>query len=148
MGRLGARVRDEQGLAYSVGSQIEPGREVGLWISRAGVDPANVEKASAGIVTEVRRLAQGGATRDEIDDAKNFLTGILPLALESNDGVAATLLNIEYHRLGLDYLERYPGIIQALTADELVAAWATIDPDRLALAVARPANEDGPAAKR
>jgi zinc protease len=138
MGRLGASVRDEQGLAYSVGSQIEPGREVGLWLSRAGVDPANVDKASDGIVAEVRRLARGGVSKEEMEDAKSFLTGILPLALESNDGVAATLLNIEYHRLGLDYLERYRGIIQALTTDELVAAWATIDPDRLAVAVARP----------
>ncbi|MDP9363372.1 MAG: insulinase family protein [Chloroflexota bacterium] len=142
MGRLGTRVRDEQGLAYSVGSQLEPGREVGLWGARAGVDPANLERARSGIVAEVRLLAERGATREEIDDAKSFLTGVLPLALESNDGVAATLLNIEYHGLGLDYLERYPSIIGALTRDELVAAWSTIDPERLALAVAGPTTNE------
>ncbi len=139
MGRLGASVRDAQGLAYYVFSVLEPGRHGSLWVSRAGIDPSNVDRALASVVAEVRRLRDEPVTGEELDDAKSYMTGILPLALEANDGVAATLLNIEYYDLGLDYLDRYPGIINALSRDDLLAAVRShLDPQRLAIGVAGP----------
>ena len=50
----------------------------------------------------------------ELEDAKSYLTGVLPLALETHDGVASILLAIEEFGLGLDYLDRYPDIIAAV----------------------------------
>lgn len=139
MGRLGASVRDRQGLAYYVFSQVEPDRIGGLWVSRAGVDPGNVERAVESIVGEARRLTDEPVADDELADAKSHLTGVLPLALESNGGTAVTLLGIEEYDLGLDYLDRYPDIIANVTALQLQAAVrAHLDPDRLAIAVAGP----------
>src|SRR3954452_5023321 len=45
MGRLGANVRDKQGLAYYAYSGIEPARTASVWSSRAAVPPDNVERA-------------------------------------------------------------------------------------------------------
>ena len=53
MGRLGAEVRDRQGLAYHASSQLEPRRDSTLWAARAGVDPENVERAVHAIQTEL-----------------------------------------------------------------------------------------------
>ncbi len=140
MGRLGASVRDRQGLAYYVYSGLETGRDLGTWVARAGVDPKDVDQAIASITDEVLRLRQEPVEEEELADAQSYLTGVLPLALESNDGVAATLLSIEHFGLGLDYLDRYPGIIRALTRDELLeAAQRHLDPERLAVGVAGPA---------
>lgn len=139
MGRLGATVRDEQGLAYYVFSAIEPGKEGSVWVSRAGVDPANTDRALKGIVSELRRLRDSAVTADELADAKSFMTGSLPLALEMNDGVASLLLGIEHYGLGLDYVDRYPGIINALTTDDLQrAAERHLDEERLAVGIAGP----------
>ena len=55
MGRLGASVRDHKGLAYYASSQIEPGLDGSLWLSRAGVDPVNIDRAIDGIIAELRR---------------------------------------------------------------------------------------------
>ena len=61
----------------------------------------------------------------------------VPLSLESNSGVTSLLLYIERHQLGLDYLHRYPGLIQAITAEEiLTAASRYLQPDRLAVVAA------------
>jgi zinc protease len=140
MGRLGANVRDRQGLAYYAYSAVEPGRQASLWAARAGVDPSNVERARAGVVEELKRLREEPVTDDELADGKSYLTGTLPIALETNDGVAATLLAIEYYGLGLDYLDRYPDIINAITRDQILSATrAHLDPDRLAVGIARPA---------
>jgi zinc protease len=139
MGRLGANVRDHHGLAYYVFSQLEAGRESSLWVARAGVNPVNVEQAIASIINELRRLIESPVLPEELDDAKSYLTGVLPLALETNEGVVATLLNIEYYALGLDYLERFPALIDRLTPEELQTIVATqLDPDRVAIAVAGP----------
>ena len=140
MGRLGASVRDKQGLAYYVYSSLDSGREQSLWNARAGVDPRDVERAIVGIRDEVERLRAEPVGENEMADAKSYLTGVLPLALERSDGVVATLLAIEHFGLGLDYLDRYPAIIDALTRDQLLQAARThLDPDRLAVAVAGPA---------
>jgi zinc protease len=139
MGRLGANVRDKQGLAYYAYSAIESGRQASLWAARAGVDPANIDRAHAGVIAELRRLREEPVTEDELADGKSYLTGSLPIALETNDGVAATLLAIEYYDLGLDYLDRYPDIINAITREEVLAATRNhLDPDRLAVGIALP----------
>lgn len=139
MGRLGATVRDQDGLAYYAMSQLEPGREGSLWLSRAGVDPANVERAIDGILTQLGLIRHELVSSDEIDDAKSYLTGVLPIALESNAGVVATLLNIERYRLGLDYIDRYPVIVGALSRDDLREAMATLlNPDAVVIGIAGP----------
>jgi zinc protease len=139
MGRLGASVRDKQGLAYYVYSSLDAGREQSLWNARAGVSPNDVERAITGIRDEVERIRRQSVDEEELNDAKSYLTGVLPLALERSDGVVATLLAIEHFDLGLDFLDRYPGIINALTREQLLdATQSHLDPDRLAIAVAGP----------
>jgi zinc protease len=139
MGRLGAEVRDRQGLAYYVYSQIEPRRDGSLWAARAGVDPANVDRAVESIFRELAAIRGDHVSEEELSDAQNFLVGALPLALESHDGVAGTLLAIEEFDLGLDFIDRYPGLILAQTRDSVLAAGALLDPERMVVRIAGPA---------
>jgi zinc protease len=140
MGRLGAEVRDRQGLAYHASSQLEPRRDSTLWAARAGVDPENVERAVHALQTELERLRTDLVSDEELADAKSYLTGVIPLALETHDGVASILLAIEEFGLGLDYLDRYPDIIAAVGREQVrQAARSHLDPDRLAIAIAGPA---------
>jgi zinc protease len=140
MGRLGAEVRDRQGLAYYASSQLEPRRDGTLWAARAGVDPENIERALHAIQSELNRLRDELVSDHELEDAKSFLTGVLPLALETHDGVASILLAIEEFGLGLDYLDRYPDIIGAVSREQVRdAARSHLDPETLAIGIARPA---------
>ena len=82
---------------------------------------------------------QEGITVDELADTKANFVGRLPLSLESNGGVANALLNIERHDLGLDYYRRYEGLVNEVTADDVLnTARKFIDRDKLAIAVAGP----------
>lgn len=138
-GRIGANVREKQGLAYYSYSDLEGGLGPGAWAARAGVNPVNVEKAVAAILAEVRGVQADLIAEEELADAKSYLTGVLPLALESNDGVARTMLSIELYSLGLDYLARYPEIIRALTREQLQsAARKYLSAEAYALAIVRP----------
>jgi zinc protease len=139
MGRLGANVRDKQGLAYYAYSRVNSGKASSIWNANAGVDPSNIDRAIDGIRDELRRLRTDGVTAEELSDAKSYLTGSTPLAIESLGGVVSLLLSIEEHQLGLDYLERYPEIIEALTAEQLLTAAKThLDEQVFAIGIAGP----------
>jgi zinc protease len=139
MGRLGTEVRDRNGLAYYAMSSLSGGIENSMWTARAGVDPSNIGRALEGIEGELRRIRTEPVSDEEFSDAKSYLIGSLPLGLESLGGVTDLLLTLERFGLGLDYLDRYPEIISALTKDDLMKAMEThIDPDRLAIGIAGP----------
>jgi zinc protease len=139
MGRLGASVRDAQGLAYHVSSSLSPGEASSLWTARAGVDPANVDRTIEAILAEVQRLQDEPVAEEELADAKTYIVGSLPLSLESLGGVTNLLLSIERFGHGLDYLDRFPNIINALTVEDLQrAAQAHLDPDRVVIGTAGP----------
>jgi zinc protease len=80
-------------------------------------------------------------TIEELEDAKNYLTGVLPLALETHDGVVSILLAIEEFGLGLDYLDQYPRIISAIGREQVLqGSRSHLDPQRLAIGIASPAG--------
>ncbi len=140
-GRLGARVREKGGLAYYSYSQLEGGLGPGAWQVIAGVDPANVDKAIVLIQNEIKRLLDTKVTARELKDNQSFMIGSMPIGLETNDGVAGVLLDMELYGLGLDYLLKYPERIKAIRAASVqAAAQQYLDPENFALAVAGPIN--------
>ncbi|MBI5033690.1 MAG: insulinase family protein [Chloroflexi bacterium] len=140
-GRLGAKVRDQQGLAYYVFSGVEVGLGPGPWTVRAGVNPQNLSRALESILAELRRLSTEPVMREELDDAYSFLTGSLALRLETNDGIAAMLSDIELYQLGLDYLQRYPTMLKAISAEQILAAvQARAMHENYVLSIAGPEN--------
>jgi zinc protease len=139
MGRLGANVREGQGLAYYVYSHLDAGLGAGPWSAIAGVNPANVRRTVDGILHEVRRLRDEPVPAGELADSQAFLTGSMPLRLETNEGVARTLLDMERYALGFDYLLRYADLVNAVTVDHIQEMATTyLDPEAYALAVAGP----------
>jgi zinc protease len=140
MGRIGGKVREELGLAYYAYSQVEGGRVALPWMIAAGVDPENVELAIASSLDEVRRLTTERISDEELLDNQSFFAGRLPLQLETNEGIASMIRNIEVFGLGLDYLLGYRDAIRAITTEDVLRAAQTwLDPDRMVVAVAGPA---------
>ena len=139
MGRLGDNVRDRQGLAYYSYSRVSGGPGPGPWRVIAGVNPANIDPAIASIRAEIRRICEEPVDDKELADNKAFITGSLPLRLETNGGVARSILDMERYDLGLDYLQRYTDLIGAISAEQVQAvAQQWLDPDAYALGIAGP----------
>jgi zinc protease len=139
MGRIGDVVREQAGLAYYAYSSLSGGLGPGPWSVSAGVAPDNVEQAIRLIQSEIERFVSEPVSAEELRDSQANFVGRLPLALESNTGVAGALLNLERYRLGLDYYRNYADQINAITVqDVLAAAQRYLDPEKLAVAVAGP----------
>jgi zinc protease len=139
MGRLGKTVREDQGLAYYSYSQLSGGMGPGPWQVAAGVSPANVRTAIDSMIVEIERLISEPVSEQDLADNKANFTGRLPLNLESNEGVASSILNMETYNLGLDYLRRYADLINAISREQVqAAAQKYLSPRAYALAVAGP----------
>ncbi len=144
-GRIGDAVREAAGLAYYSYSTLGGGLGPAPWDVIAGVNPANVELAVELIRAEIRKFTAKKVAPSELADVQANFIGRLPLQLESNEGVAGALLNTELYGLGLDYYQRLPGLIQAVTREAILdAARKHLHPDHYVLAVAGPAaNSEG-----
>ncbi len=121
-GRLGENVRDKMGLCYYVYSSLQAGIGAGSWMIGTGVNPRNVDVAIQAIGDEVRRLRTEGVTPDELSHAQDFLTGSLALRLETNDGAANTLADMELYGLGMDYIVRYADLFRRITREQILEA--------------------------
>jgi zinc protease len=145
-GRLGKSVREDQGLAYYAVSGFEAGFGPGPWSVRAGVNPTNVRRAVSSILAEMERIQREPISAQELLSGQRYLTGTLPLRLETNGGIARQILEIELFDLGWDYIQRFPGIIGSLTVEEVQRAAQTyLHPDRYVLAIAGPELPPQPA---
>jgi zinc protease len=139
MGRLGEKVRDQQGLAYYAYSGLEAGLGRGPWSVRAGVNPTNVDRAIESILAEIVRLQHEPVTDQELEDGQDYLTGSLPLRLETNEGIAGMLLDMDLYQLGDDYIVRYPDLVRAVTKEHIqAAALKYLDPEHYAIAIVGP----------
>jgi zinc protease len=138
-GRLGDSIRERQGMAYYAFSSLDANVIAGPLIVRAGVNPANVERAVASIDAELSKLAAEGPADKELLESKQYLIGSMPRNLETNIGIANFLQTSEFFGLGLDYDLRLPGLLRAVTRDEVhQAAREALDPSKAAVAVAGP----------
>ena len=138
-GRLGDSIRERQGMAYYVSSSLDANRVEGPLTVRAGVSPANVDRAVASIDEEVGRMAREGATAKELSESQQYLIGSMPRALETNAGIAQFLQTAELFDLGLDYDRRLPDLLRAVTLDEVhQVAQRLLDPERATVVIAGP----------
>jgi len=138
-GRLGDNIRERQGMAYYVFSSFDANVVEGPLVVRAGVSPANVERTIAAIDEELSRMARDGMTEAELADSRRYLVGSMPRVLETNIGIATFLHNAEFYGLGLDFDQRIPDLLGAVSLDDVNgAARAFLDPARATIVVAGP----------
>jgi predicted Zn-dependent peptidase len=81
--RLFQRVREREGLVYSIHSGNVAFRDGGMFYVYAGTEPAHFGRVLDLTLQELRKLRGEGVTREELDRARDHLKGSLMLSLES-----------------------------------------------------------------
>lgn len=135
--RLMEEVRVKRGLVYGISAGLTELDAAALILGSASTDNATVAETVDVISTEWARMAAEGPTEQELADAKAYITGSLPLALDSTTAIADALLAIRQYDLPRDYLERRAALIEAVTIEDVRRVAARLfDPKRLMFAVA------------
>lgn len=113
--RLYNEVREKRGLAYGVTSSLLALDHTALFTVSTQVRSDKAAEALDLIESETRRMAESGPTADELAKAKSFLKGSYALAFDTSTKIAGLLLRIQLDRLGIDYIDRRNGLIDAVT---------------------------------
>lgn len=117
--RLFVNLREKQGLAYTVGSFYPSRRDTSRFVLYIGTDPANQEKVREGFLRELESLKTTLLSEDELQDAKDKLTGNFALAHETNASQAQYLGMYEMLGVGYEYDKQYPKLIQQVTPEDI-----------------------------
>jgi zinc protease len=137
--RLGERVRQRDGLSYSVGS----GLGVSSLDKRATLrfyaicNPQNIDRVKAAIQEEIERLLKDGVNPKELDEAKQGYVQAQKVRRTNDRALAGTLADLSHAGRTMEFYDELEKRIANLTADQvLAAAKKHIDPKDLVIVTA------------
>ena len=117
--RLFSRLRDQQGLAYTVSTQYAPNEGPSNLFAFMATAPANLAAAKAGLIAEFERLRSEPVSAAELAAAQKAVRGSYLVRHERNAAQGDFLGRYELLGLGYDYDQRYPELIDRVTAADL-----------------------------
>jgi zinc protease len=118
-GRLGANLREEKGWTYGIRSGFSAAVARGGWVIETAVDGEVVEAAVGEITAELRRIVSERVPDEEVRRAKDALILSLPRAFETPGRIIGRFGTLAAFGLPLDYWERFPAAVEAVTAEDV-----------------------------
>ncbi|MDR9499409.1 MAG: pitrilysin family protein [Hydrogenovibrio sp.] len=115
-------VREKRGLVYGVSSGFRPMRAAGPFVIRLSTQNAKAHEALDVVEATLKGFMQD-FSEEKLDAIKSNLIGGFPLRLDSNAKIAGYISMIGFYDLPLDYLDRFPEKIRALSKAEVLQAW-------------------------
>lgn len=135
--RLSNEIREKRGLSYSTFSYFSPMRVAGPYILGLQTRNDQAEMARDLLVKELQRFVKEGPTPEELQAAKQNITGSQALRLDSNKKILDHIAMIGFYDLPLDYLDTYNTKVEAVTAENIRDAFKRrIQPGALATVIA------------
>jgi zinc protease len=130
--RLMDKIREELALVYNVSSSFSVRKHPGPFTVGLQTKNATATQALDESLQVIKRFIEQGPTEAELAAAKAYYINSFPLRLVSNRDVAALLPVLEFYDLGLDYPDRYAGLIGQVTLEQVHNAAKTyLHPDQL-----------------
>lgn len=137
-GKLYDEVREKNNLAYTVTASLSLNKKGGLLVSYAATLPENEERARTLMLEVWKSLAAGEISEKEFTNAVNYTVGIHKISLQSNADYRDQLARNYFMGRGLDYLEKFPGLVESVTMENIKEAAAEfLAPSNMALGVIR-----------
>jgi len=121
--RLMSEVREKRGLAYSVFSYFAPGKDTGIF--QAGLQTKGDQATLALEVmnSTIANFIANGATPSELQAAKANLVNGFPLRIDNNRKLLDNVSSIAWNNLPLDTLETWTTKVDAVTLEQVSAAF-------------------------
>lgn len=118
--RLFKDLRDQEGLAYQLGTSFSPNVLKGSFLLYIGTNPATLDKAKAGLFNEIKRLKTEYVGDKELKDAKEKLLGNYVIGLETNLDKASNIGWYEASTRGYEFKDNYEKLINSVTDSDII----------------------------
>jgi predicted Zn-dependent peptidase len=139
--RLFQNIREKQGLAYAVFSELTPYSDTGMLSVYAGTAKETVGQVLDMTIAEFRAMKESPVTAEELLRAKNHLKGSLMLSLESTSARMSNLARQELYFHRFSSLDEILTSIDAVSTEEVQSlARDFFQAERIATTVLGPTN--------
>ncbi len=118
--RLFKNLRDQEGLAYQLGSSYSANALKGAFIVYIGTNPKTLEKSQEMLLAEIHKLKTEFVGTKELKEAKDKLIGQFILSQETNLDKAATVGWFETIGSGYDFTDSYEKLINSVTESDII----------------------------
>jgi zinc protease len=137
--RLYTEVREKRGLAYGVSTGLVPLAHAQLITGSTATRADRTADTLEIVDREMKNLSDNGPTEQELEKTKSFLKGSYGLYFDTSTKIAAQLVQMQVDNLGIDYIDRRNGMIDAVTrADAQRVAKRLLESKMLVTVVGRP----------
>jgi zinc protease len=119
--RLTEEIREKRGLTYGIYSYLSNGDYFDGFAVSTSTANDNTKEMLSLITAEWEKMRSYPVSQEELDNAKSYLIGSLPLSLTSTDAFAGLMLSLQLDNLGMDYLDKRETAIQAASLDDIFA---------------------------
>lgn len=134
--RLSNEVRQQKGLVYSVGTDIEIKDAIPLLTGQLATRNSTADKAMGAVKQLFADIREKGVSAEECADAKSYVIGHFPLQLDRISNVAGMLYTMQRYHLGEDYLTQRVGYFNAVSCADINAMARTLlAPEKFLFAV-------------
>ena len=120
--RINMNLREQHGYTYGASSQFAFRRAPGPFQVASGVRTDVTGPAVTEIFKEVRGMVERPVSEEELKKAKDSMSNSLPGAFESSANAVSNFSNVFIYDLGLDYYTSYAEQVNAVTAEQTLAA--------------------------
>lgn len=132
--RLMSEIRIKRSLTYGISTALVPYKAGGALYAMASADNGKVRELMEQLREQMRKMAMGGVTEDELSEAKTYLTGSFALRFSSTDDIAEVLLEVQRIGLPASYLEARAGLINKVSQGDVARlAEQLLKPDALSV---------------
>lgn len=118
--RLFKNLRDQEGLAYQLGSSYSANALKGAFLVYIGTNPATLEKSKEMLKAEIQKLKTEFVGTKELREAKDKLLGQFIISQETNLDKASTVGWFETVGLGYDFPDNYEELINSVTEGDII----------------------------
>ncbi len=118
--RLFKDLREQEGLAYQLGTSFSPNVLRGSFMLYIGTNPQTLEKAKEGLFAEIKRLKTEYVGDKELSDAKEKLLGNYVIGLETNLDKASNIGWYEASTRGYEFKDNYEELINSVTDSDII----------------------------
>ena len=134
--RLDQNLRENKGYTYSASSVFDARRAAGSFRATAEVRTAVTGASLKEFFYELDRIRTEPVPDQELIDNKAFLTGLLPIRIETQEGLTDQLVQIKMFDLPDNYLQTYRDHVNAVTAADVQrVAQKYVTTDKVAIVI-------------
>ena len=140
--RVFMNLREEKGYTYGAYTRLDSKKLGGEFEATAEVRTAVTGDSLKEFFYELNRIRDKKVSDDEINDAKNFLTGVFPIRAETQEGLTNLIVNQQLYGLPEDYLQTYRDNVNAITVEDISrVAKKYVMPEAMAIVIVGDAQD-------